>query len=145
MQKRKLKLNIIDIAIVVIVLCSITVIAFRDTIGEFFGKPDIAEVEMFFNADMTDEAKKACFIIGTTVDVTSNSGVNVRMIITKVEHDENGFAGIKASLNGYKKMGRFYAENGDLLEVNSVFEFSANGQKLSCELQNVGFKGDKNE
>lgn len=143
MQKRKLKLNIIDIAIVVVVLCSIAVIAFRDTIGDFFGKPDIMAIEVEFSGQMTDDAAKSSFVVGTTFGLTSDSGVNVQMIITNVDIYENGDATIKASLNGYKKLGRFYAENGDLLEFGNGFELSANGQELSCALDNVEFQDAK--
>lgn len=141
MQRRKLKLNIVDIAIVVIIICSLSVIAFRDTIGDFFGKPDIMPIEIEFSGQISDENAKSSFAVGKTVGLTSNSGVNLQMIITGVTFDENGTATIKTSLNGYEKLGRFYAENGDLLDIEGEFSMSANQHDLQCKLKNVEFVG----
>ena len=36
MEKRKFKINILDFVIFVVILCSVAVLVFRDTVNEFF-------------------------------------------------------------------------------------------------------------
>ena len=40
MEKRKLKFNILDIAILVAIICSVAVLIFRDVIHDAFGEPE---------------------------------------------------------------------------------------------------------
>lgn len=134
MQKRKLKLNVLDVTIVILIICAIAALAFRETIGDLFSKPEIAVIEVTVIADRADGATDGVLSVGNTVTISSKTQLQAVVSGTDVTETE-----IKAVLtcNGYEKHGRFYTENGDLLDIGVRYSVRFGEATAICSLTAV--------
>lgn len=126
MEKRKFKINILDFVIFVVILCSVAVLVFRDTVNEFFTKPEITTVEVTFFVNGADECAVINGSIDKTVifvpDIKNDFQTNATVAELKAASDlhqtvQRGEAKIRFS--GYKRLGRFYAEDGTRIYTDS--------------------------
>jgi hypothetical protein len=138
MEKRKLKVNVIDIAIIVAILCSITVIVFRDVIHDAFGNPEI--VELSVTVDVGEAlVEEFGFEENDTVALVldGGNGASISMTVDSFEETSLNFV-----CNGYKKLGRFYTESGELIELGSGCEFESGETSYSVTVKTIGTKGE---
>lgn len=141
MQKRKVKLNILDIAIFAVIICSVLVLIFRDTIGEFFGKPEIAALEVHVTSVSADNNVNDLFAVGSTVTFTpQRGGKQVQAVVTSATKSFDGKAEFTLSCNGYQRLGRFYTENGEQLSQGGECSLSFGASTLDCRLQTAGIQ-----
>lgn len=131
MQKRKFKLNIIDIVIFIIVICSVAIIAFRDTINEALTKPEIEKVRVTVSVYGSVNVERLADSKGTVVVYQPNTenDVTFEMNIVAVDIEENLYTApnhveITLECSGYKKFGRFYTESGERVYINTNCAFT---------------------
>ncbi len=136
MQKRKLKLNILDVVIVVVILCSVSVLVFHDTINEVFGKPEISPLTVSVSPEGEDA--KSAFVLGASVTLEFES-TKLQTVVVSSEFQENGEISVNLSLNGYKKLGRYYSENGNLILSGTACVIQAGDKEFSAILGDVEF------
>ena len=137
MQKRKLKLNILDVVIVIAILCSVAVLVFNNTINEVFGKPEILPLTVSVSPE-GDEDIMAVFVSGESVTLEFES-TKLQAVVVSSELHENGAASVKLSLNGYKKLGRYYSENGSLILSGTACVVQVGETGFNVILGDVGF------
>ncbi len=137
MQKRKLKLNILDVVIVIAILCSVAVLVFHDTINEVFGKPEISPLTVSVSPEGGEDTM-ASFGVGESVTLEFES-TKLQAVVVSSELDEDGEALVKLSLNGYKKLGRYYSENGNLILSGVPCVVKAVDKEFSVILGDVEF------
>lgn len=133
MQKRKLKLNILDITIVAVVICAIVAVFFRDSINNIFSKPEIVLIQVQVEVEESDTAKTV-LTIANTVDFESHT--KVQAVVYESETKENMVTAL-LTCNGYKKLGRFYTENGDLLEPGMYYDAIFGDKHVSVTVKSV--------
>ena len=119
MQKRKFKINVLDITIVILIICAVAALLFRDTINEFFTKPNVVVVDITVTASPVTENEKAVYKVGNTVTIESDNPIQA--VITKVTVNLNKVTA-PVSLNGYKRFGRYYMENGSPLTAGGKYK-----------------------
>lgn len=136
MQQRKLRLNILDIAIFVAVICAIATLVFRDTIHEAFSDPEIVTLSVTVRVNNADESLKTEFE-KKNADFSLNGRV-VEVPISKTEISTvTNEASILFTCRGYKKLGRFYAENGDRLKLGNECRLTVGDKTVSCVIEEV--------
>jgi hypothetical protein len=135
MEKRKLKVNVLDIAIIVAIICSITAIVFHDVIHETIGTPEIREMTVSVSFD--EGADELEFSENETVSLVLNNDNGVAISAT-VQAFSDGK--LSLGLKGYKKLGRFYTESGELIELGSDCELTCDETVYGCEVENVDIK-----
>lgn len=137
MEKRKLKVNVIDIAIIVAILCSITVIVFRDVIHDAFGTPEIVELNVTVDTgEMLVEEFGLEQDDAVVLILDSGNGASISMTAESIE--ENALTLV---CNGYKKLGRFYTESGELIGLGSECEYESGETSYSFTVKTVDIKG----
>lgn len=148
MEKRKFKINILDIVIFVVILCSVAVLVFRDTVNEIFTKPEITtlEISIFVNGEEECAAvstlldKNVVFVPDNKNDFTVNAKV-VEFKAASDLHTEAKKGEVKIQLSGYKRLGRFYTEDGTRIYTDTECAFVVGEEKINGNLQNVGISG----
>lgn len=136
MEKRKAKLNILDIAIFVAIICSIAALVFRDVIHDAFGTPEITQISITVTFD--DSIEELEFNENETVTVVLDNGDGDEVVAT-VKSFEDG--SLQLIGNGYKKFGRYYSESGGLVALGSDCDLLVGEIVYNCELQNVEANG----
>lgn len=139
MQKRKLRINILDIAIFVAVICAIATLVFRDTIHEAFSEPEIVTLSVIARADNADVSLKTEFE-NRTADffLGSGSGNVITVPIKKTEiSPETNAASLSFTCRGYKKFGRYYTENGERIKIGGECRFTVGEKTVSCVIESV--------
>ncbi len=116
MQKRKFKINALDITIVILIVCAVAALIFRDAINEFFTKPNVVVVDITVTANPATENEKSVYKVGNTVTIETENPIQA--VISKVTLSENKVTAT-LSLNGYKRFGRYYMENGNPLTAGN--------------------------
>lgn len=141
MQKRRLKFNIIDVAILVVLVCSVCSLIFRDNIVEIFGTPEIESVEIKVCAENNGNLSES-LISGAVMELHFGNNMKAQAVVSSTEVSDDGKIYVKASLNGYKRLGRFYSENGNPFEIGNEYLADFNGGKIAFVLENVGISGE---
>lgn len=139
MQHRKLKLNILDIAIFVAVICAIATLVFRDTIHETFSDPEIVTLSVTVRVNNADESLKTEFE-NRNADFFLNvgSGIAISVPITKAEiRTDTNEASILFTCRGYKKLGRFYTENDERIGTGNECRLNAGDKTVSCVIESI--------
>ena len=122
MEKRKFKINILDFVIFVVILCSVAILVFRDTVNEVFIKPEATVVEITLSVDGTEQTAAIRSAMNEDVvfipDVKKESELAARFTRFNAapglsEAPQSVEVSIKVS--GYKRLGRFYTEDGTRL------------------------------
>ncbi len=139
MQKRKLKLNILDIAIVVAIICAAATFVFRDTVHEAFTEPEIVTLELTAHASNADSSliidfqyRKAEF------SVNGESALSDKVLISSVVVDSEAHEAVFTfTCSGYRKLGRYYTEDGVRLSVGDACRFTAGDKSVSCVIEGL--------
>ncbi|MBR5285602.1 MAG: hypothetical protein IKU30_01770 [Clostridia bacterium] len=148
MEKRKFKINILDIVIFVVILCSVAILVFRDTVNEIFTKPEITtlEIAVFVNGEENCSAvsalldKNAVFVPDNKNDFTVNVKV-VEFNAASDLHTDAKKGEVKIQLSGYKRLGRFYTEDGTRIHTDTECAIVINNGKINGTLLTVGISG----
>lgn len=139
MQKKKTKFNLLDLAILLVIACSVCLLIFRDTVSEIFEEPQMVTLEVTLDVRGSDiieqfknaEGKSVSFepdgdeehyieLVYTEMKILPGS-------ITVPDHAEFVFTCV-----GYKKLGRYYTESGERIYVNSESAFTLDGTRTEC-------------
>ena len=139
MQKRKIKINILDIAILLAIICSVAALIWRDTISEAFGKPEIVTLEMTVVTEKLDEENASAFKNGESVSITidSEDKTEVNAKITSVKSVKSGKLTVVLSFDGYRSLGRYYDEHNRIITVNSDCIAKIGSAQYKATLQSV--------
>jgi len=139
MQKRKIKFNILDLAIILTVICAIAVLGFKHYIVEFFEEPEIVKTTAVVavsnvNADVGIQLKE-----GDSVDFypESDGDEKVSAKIKKITFAKNNTASVEVEFNGYKKFGRIYLEKGELIRDGSEYIMAKGKNATDCVVKSV--------
>lgn len=138
MQKRKIKFNILDLAIILTVICAVAVLGFRHYIVEFFEEPEIKKTTATVtvsnvNADVGIQLKE-----GDTVEFypDSDGDEKVSAKIKKITFTNNT-ASVEVEFNGYTKFGRIYSEKGELIRDGSKYVMAKGKNVIDCVVKTV--------
>lgn len=139
MQKNKKKINILDVAIFVAILCSLLVLVFRDTISEAFGKPEIVTLEITVVSEKLSEEKITALEEGKTLEITpsSDSETKINAKIVSVKTEKNGNVTITLSCTGYKRLGRYFTESNQNIDIRSDCTVKTARAEFKGRLENV--------
>lgn len=143
MEKRKLKLNILDVAIVVVIICSLAVLVFNDTVHEAFGEPVIQDIDvtLVFGSELSAEHMLLPTDSEVLISLSPESGADVSALVSRIaaveKIDGNEVRTMTVRLKGYKKLGRFYTESGKLVALNGTYTVAINESSYSCNIKNV--------
>ncbi len=132
MQKKKF--NILDLAICLVLICSVCLIIFRDTVSEIFEEPQMVTLEVTVEFRGEDTIKRIGETKSATVEFEpENGGGNVivmnigEMTILPGSVTVPEYAKVELTCVGYKKLGRYYTENGERIYVNTDSAFTLDG------------------
>lgn len=132
MQKKKF--NILDLAICLVLICSVCLVIFRDTVSEIFEEPRMVTLEItveFRGEDAVSRvsqtgAKNADFEPQsdgeTVISVNLGEMTIIPGSVTVPDH-----ATVVFTCVGYTRFGRFYNENGERIYENSQSAFTLDG------------------
>ena len=139
MQKRKTKINILDIAIRLAIICSVAALIWRDTISEAFGKPEIVTLETTVVAEKLREEDTAIFKNGESVIITidSEGKTEINAKIASVKTDKSGKVTMVLTFDGYRSLGRYYNEQNQKITVKSACVAKIGALECKSTLENV--------
>lgn len=145
MQKRKVKINILDFVIFAAIACSVVALFFHDTINEVFQQPEITSVEIAVVADDLPDDSSSILVAGKNAVLKSKdaNGTDLAVSLKSVKTDSKGNTTFTVVCSGYKKLGRYYAENGEKLGINGDYVISFGDVSLDCVLDSVYIRGDR--
>lgn len=146
MEKRKFKLNILDFVIFVVILCSVAVLVFRDTVNEFFTEPEMTTLQITFFVDGEDNMELIGSSLGADAMLVHDTENEIQIAATvkslkvapgSLTVPQKG--DVTVCITGYKRLGRFYTEGGERLYADEeciliIGETSIEGKVLSVGL-----------
>lgn len=136
MEKRKLKFNVLDIAIITVIICAIAVIVFRDVIHDAFGNPEIEPLSVTVAFEEEIEVPEFDSDESISVVLDNGYGETVTANVERAEEGELAFV-----VNGYKKLGRFYTESGELISLGSECELKSGENVYKCQVKSIDNNG----
>lgn len=148
MEKRKFKINILDFVIFIVILCSVAVLVFRDTVNEVFTKPETTVLEVTLFVDGEDNCalirdsleNDAVFIVDVKTELQVNTSLEKFVVspgsLTVPQRGE-----LTVKISGYKRLGRFYTENGTRLIADSECAVIIGETNVACKLISVAIGG----
>ena len=134
MERRKLKLNVLDVTIIALLICAVVALVFRGTVKELFDKPENVKLNLVLVTDKTNPDAIEMFALHNTVYVDGNTQLQSAVIET--EETETDLV-VTLECKGYKKLGRFYTEHGDLLSGVSKCTVQYKETRAECAIQSV--------
>ncbi len=142
MQKRKYKLNALDIAIFIVVLCSVAVIMFRDSISGFLGTTEISMIDITLTIENDSSSQSALISTGKPVVFEPESSTDIKadaLVKKSIEstESENSATEFVITCTGYKKFGRFYTENGDRISIGEASKITIDETDITCKVVSV--------
>lgn len=141
MQKRKFKVNVLDVTIIIVVICAFAALFFHDTLGDIFGRPEIVELEVTVTADNSDPNAATMLATGNVVTFESvSSGNSLHAVVTSVKTEDNTVKAV-LKINGYEKLGRLYTQNGDVLGEGTDYACYLGEGRLPCKVSFAGILG----
>lgn len=148
MQKRAFKFNVLDFVIIFVVLCSIAVLVFRDTIHDAFEEatPVTLEVRLEVNGEISVSKSQSAVaktaIFEQKVDSETVFEVDVAEVaILPGSVTVPNRAEVVVVCVGYEKLGRFYTENGERILDNTECVLIVNGESIECRVNGIEEKG----
>ncbi|MBE6692891.1 MAG: hypothetical protein E7586_06190 [Ruminococcaceae bacterium] len=138
MEKRKLKLNVLDIAIIAVLICAVVALVFRGTVKEIFDKAEPVTLKVTVTADKENIATDEIFKLYNTVYIDGNTQLQCAVVSSDDNETETV---VVLECKGYKKLGRFYTEHGDLLSNVPECTVQYNDMRIRCSIQSVDFAG----
>ena len=137
MQKKRFKINVLDVAIIVAVLCSLAILFFRETINEFITKPEIVTYQVNISVDGAGNVANVVPASGkvVTFDSELEDGEKIEMTITSAIAEENPVAAsnhaeVVVVFKGYKRFGKYYTESGERIYNHSECRFYYDGKTI---------------
>ena len=147
MQKRKTKFNILDLAIILVAVCSFCLIFFRDTVSEVLGAPQMGIIEIIVEIEGEDAVSEMRQSVGKTVLYeTEKEGEYSEFYISDVKTASDSLvapnkATVVFTCTGYNKLGRYYTENGKRIFINTTNAYVLNEIRVECKVVSVNKKG----
>lgn len=148
MQERRFKINILDLAIVIAVICSVAVLVFRDNIVATFGKPELATLQINVSIDGAGNVESVSDMSGIMVTFEPESGENVRFgaTVASVTVMENAVAApyrADATLTvvGYQKLGKYYTETGERIYTNTECALTFGDERVEGTVASIEIIG----
>ncbi|MBO5870076.1 MAG: hypothetical protein J6Q89_04935 [Clostridia bacterium] len=137
MQKRAFKFNILDLVIFVVIICSVAVLFFHDTITELFEEATMVTLEVTAviegeeNVNYVLDAKNKTVVLKPRLDSEIAFEMTVahsRILPGSVTVPNK----VETTLSciGYEKFGRYYTESGDRIYNNSVCTVIIDGNEI---------------
>lgn len=130
MQKRKFKINILDIVIFIVILCSAALLIFRDVVDEALKKPETVSFDLLIHVEGAGNVDDAVKTEGQTVLFEPMIGeeLQIEMTVATVDVKENPVAAsnectVTVAFTGYKRFGRYYTQNGERIYDNAECAF----------------------
>lgn len=148
MEKRKFKINILDFVIFVVILCSVAVLVFRDTVNEVFTKPETTTLEITFFVEGEGECalireslgEETVFIPGEKSEIQVNANLtSFNAALGSLTVPQKGDVSI--TINGYKRLGRYYTEDGTRIYIDSECAIFIGESRIVGSLISVGING----
>lgn len=139
MQKRKMKINVLDVAIFAAIICSVAALFFRDTVAEVFEQPEITTVEISVVAESLPEDSSSFLIAGkdAVLKYSNGDGSKINTTLKSVKTDSDGNTTFTVVCSGYKRLGRFYTADGEKLNLNGEYVLNFGTVSLDCTLDSV--------
>lgn len=139
MKKQKFKVNILDVAIIAVIICSVSVLIFKDWINEFFEEPSITEVNMIVTVSNPDPSAVSLLTVGMTTETVDkyNSETKINGFVDGVEYSENGTLRLIFACDGYERFGRIYSQNGTLLKIGGEYVLTLSENNMECKVDIV--------
>ena len=148
MQKRVFKFNILDLVIFIVIICAIAVLVFRSNINEMFEGTESVTLEISLDVAGEDNVSQTLDSLSKTVMFEPESGkdtvieVNVAEVeISPDSKDHPDEARVVVACIGYKKLGRYYTENGERIYNNTESALLINGNRVECKVIFIDEKG----
>lgn len=148
MQKRTFKFNLLDFVIIFVVLCSIAVLVFRDTIHDAFEEatPVTLEVTLEVNGEVSvskaQSAVSKTAIFEQKIDAETVFEVDVAEVtVLPGSLTVPNRAEVTVVCIGYEKLGRFYTENGERILDNTECVLIINGESVECRVNGIEENG----
>jgi len=147
-QKRTFKFNILDVVILIVVICSVAVLVFRDTINEVFEEPTMVTLEVSVNVNGEDNVDKVLDVLSQAVifEPRSNEGIAFRVNfaninVVPIPNGSPNEAEVKFVCIGYKKLGRYYTKSGERIYNNTECAFIIGGERIVGNVISINEKG----
>lgn len=125
MTKRKFKFNVLDLLILLLIVCMVAVMVFRDTITEFFGEPEIIPVRYSVIIKEVTREDAALFSEGVRIGIASGRSISETVLETKTAtlSQKDGCFDITVCVSGYgyKKFGKYYIGEGIRLSHENTY------------------------
>ena len=140
MQKRKYKLNALDIAIFIVIICSVFVIMFRDSISGFLGTNEISMIDITLAIENDSASQNVLISTGESVifEPEASTDIKADALVKKApETNENSNTEFVITCTGYKKFGRFFTENGDRISIGSDCKINIDETEMTCKVVTV--------
>ena len=124
MKKHRIRLNLLDLVIVLCLLCTVALLVFRDEVNELLGEPNIDSVELHISSAGVPDSEARTFKSGDRVGVSlSEDGDPVQCEITAVRFTPNNDGTVDLELaviiSGYRRVGVYYTESGEKIVYGS--------------------------
>ncbi len=136
MEKRKLKLNVLDITIIAVLICAVVALVFRGTVKEAFDKAEMVSLKVVVATDNENVATDEIFKLYNTVYIDGNTQLQCAVVSSNENENETV---VVLECKGYKKLGRFYTEHGDLLSNVPECTVQYGDMRVRCAIQSVDF------
>ncbi len=139
MQKRKAKFNIIDLAIILVVICALAVLGFKNYIIEFFEEPQITKTTATVTLSNVSADTGLKLKNGDSLEFYPESDADgkTKIRIINISYDKHNTAVAEIEFKGYSKFGRIYTEQGELIRNNSEFMLQKSDKKVKCLVKSV--------
>ncbi len=134
MEKRKSKLNVLDITIIAVLICAVVALVFRGTVKEIFDEPEMVPVIVNITTEKDNPAATEIFKLHNTVYIDGNTPLQAVVVYISETEDE---LVVTLECMGYKKLGRYYTEHGDLLSNVSECTVQYSDMRVRCSIYNV--------
>ena len=147
MNKRRFRINALDIAILVVIIAVAVIVVFRSDIDEFLSEPETEVLTVTVRADSVDEDLAMRFRSGNNVTVcfgddlaTKTEAVVTSAAITPFGADGKADIVITLRLEGYRKFGIFYNTNDQKISGDLSVTVNYSGSDLNTVLTKVVFE-----
>lgn len=133
LKKSKLKINILDLVIFVVILCVVAVIIFHDTISEVFSEPQIVTIKYSVTVKEVPYYESNLFNAGNSIkislsDVSAEAKIEDRLTDSSDKKDCYDIT-LTLTGEGYKKFGKVYTGSGIRLSEGQQYVISS-GDKV---------------
>ena len=148
MQKRAFKFNSLDLVIVFVVLCSIAVLVFRDTIHDAFEEATPVTLEIAVEVNGEFEVAKSQSAVSKAVVFEPQTDSDIAFEVNLAEvYILPGSVTVpnKAEVTlvciGYEKLGRFYTEKGERIFDKNDCVLIVDGESIDGTVISIKEKG----